>query len=153
MYKRHSIWDEDKLDIHSSSYSGGSSGHFGAGYAGHGPGKEKDYHKHEEYNKEKEFNPGEDYRSRDGKKDSKKKEDGEKERTIADAVQQEEKYQKKEEKEEGFDAIAKGIQGSIGNEGAINKTKDKETKKKNTKNIEEAINEAIKEEKEIMHVD
>ena len=156
MYKRHNIWDEDKLDIHSSNYAGGSSGHFGAGYAGHGSGKEQDYHKNEVYNKENEYNPGDEYGARDEKKDSKKKEDEEKERTITDAVEHEEKYQKKEDQEE-FHAIAKGIQSNIRNDDATNKdnaiNKNKEIKKKNTKNIEEAINDAIKEEKEIVHVD
>ncbi len=146
MYKRHNIWDEDKLDIHSS------------GYAGHGRGSSgkpmEDYHKNEMYSSDKENAlPSDDYRSRDQKEDDKKKEDEEKERTIVDAVEQEEKYQKKEEQEEGLRGIAKGVQQSNIENDSLNKQKDKNIKKKNTKNIEEAINEAIKEEKEIIHLD
>jgi len=50
MYKHH-IWDEDKIDIHSSSgYAGHSSGSSGAGYAGHGSkDSQQDYHKNEIY--------------------------------------------------------------------------------------------------------
>lgn len=156
MYKRHNIWDENKLDIHSSGYAGRGSGGSGGGYAGHSSGSKEEYHKIEMYNahKENEFNPTDDYRSRDQKEDVKKKKDEEKEKTIVDAVEQEEKYRKKEGQEEEFHAVAKGIQQSgIGDENSINKNNNKEIKKKNTKNIEEAINEAIKEEKKIVHVD
>ena len=153
MYKRHSIWEEDKWDVHSTGSSSGSGGS-GGGYAGHGSGSKEEYHKNELYgNKETEFNPEEDYRSRDGKDDDKKKQDDEKEKTIVDAVEQEEKYQKKEEQEEGLKTAAKGIQqGNIKDDSLTNKN-NKDIKKKNTKNIEEAISEAIKEEKEIVHVD
>ena len=154
MYKRHNIWDEDKLDIHSSGYAGGSSGSIGGGYAGHSSGSKEEYHKNEMYgNKENEFSPGDDYRSRDGKEDDKKKQDDEKEKTIVDAVEQEEKYQKKEEQEEGLKSFAKGIQHSNNENDSSSKPNNKDIKKKNTKNIEEAINGAIKEEKEIVHVD
>lgn len=153
MYKRHSIWDEDKWDIHSTGSSSGSGGS-GGGYAGHGSGSKEEYHKNEMYgNKENEFNPGEDYRSRDGKDDDKKKQDDEKEKTIVDAVEQEEKYQKKEEQEEGLKGFAKGIQQSSIETDSSSKPDNKNIKKKNTKNIEEAINEAMKEEKEIIHLD
>ena len=154
MYKRHSIWDEDKLDIHSSGYAGGSSSGIGRGYAGHGSGSKEEYHKNEMYGSNKENDlPSGDYGSRDNKKDDPKKEDEGKERTIVDAVEQEEKYQKKEGSEEEFKSVAMGIQQiSIENDSLTTKN-SKNIKKKNTKNIEEAINEAIKEEKEIVHVD
>src|SRR3989338_5285837 len=110
MYKRHSIWDEDKLDIHSSGFAGGSSGGAG-GSAGHSSGSKEEYHKNEVYSSNKENAlPSDDYRSRDGKEDDKKKQDDEKEKTIVDAVEQEEKYQKKEEQEEGLKSFAKSIQ-------------------------------------------
>ncbi|MEK6876483.1 MAG: hypothetical protein AABX63_03670 [Nanoarchaeota archaeon] len=145
MYKRHNIWDEDKLDIHSS------------GYAGHGHGSSgnpmEDYHRNEVYTNKQDALPSDDYRSRDGKEDDKKKQDDEKEKTIVDAVEQEEKYQKKEEQEEGLKSAAKGIQHSNIENDSSSKPNNKDTKKKNTKNIEEAINEAIKEEKEIIHLD
>ena len=153
MYKRHNIWDEDKLDIHSSGYAGSGSGSSG-GHAGHISGSKEEYHKNEMYgNKENEFSPGDDYRSRDNKKEDQKKDDEEKERTIIDAVEQEEKYQKKEEPEEGLKSDAKGIQHSNIENDSSSKPNNKDIKKKNTKNIEEAINEAIKEEKEIVHID
>jgi hypothetical protein len=156
MYKRHSIWDEDKLDIHSSGYAGSSSGSSGRGYAGDSSGSKEEYHKNEMYgsNKETDFKPTDDYRSRDEKEDARKKENEEKEKTIVDAVEQEEKYQKRDEQEEGFHAVARDLQQSdIGRENTINKNNNKEIKKRNNKNIEEAVNEAIKEEKEIVHVD
>ena len=154
MYKRHNIWDEDKLDIHSSGFAGGSSGGSGGGYAGHSSGSKEEYHQIEMYNanKENEFRP-DDYRSRDNKKEDQKKEDEEKERTIVDAVEQEEKYQKKEEQEDGLKSVAGGIHQSSIEGDTLNNQNNKNMKKKNAKNIEEAINEAIKEEKKIVHVD
>ena len=153
MYKRHSNWDEDKLDIHSSGFAGGSSGGSG-GYAGHSSGSKEEYHKNEVYSSNKENAlPSDDYKSRDRIEDDKKKEDEEKERTIVNAVEQEEKYQKKEEQEEGLKSSAKGIQHSNIENDSSSEPNNKDIKKKNAKNIEEAINEAIKEEKEIVHVD
>lgn len=154
MYKRHSIWDEDKLDIHGSGYAGGSSGGSSGGYVSHKSGSKEEYHKNEIYSSNKEDAlPSDDYRSRDGKEDDKKKQDDEKEKTIVDAVEQEEKYQKKEEQEEGLKSVARGFQQSSIENDSSSKPDNKDMKKKNTKNIEEAINEAIKEEKEIVHVD
>ena len=156
MYKR-SNWDEDKLDIHSSGYAGHSFGGGAVGYAGHSSkDSQQDYHKNDVYgsNKEDEFKPKDDYMSRVKKDEDKKKGDEEKEKTIVDAVEQEEKYKKEEEQEEEFKSVARDIQQSnIDNDSSINNQNNKETKKKNNKSIEEAINEAIKEEKEIVHVD
>jgi len=154
MYKRHSIWDEDKLDIHSSGYVGSSSEGRGTGYAGHSSkDSTEEYHKGEVYSAGK---PDEDkikgsYGFNEQKEDDKKKDSEEKEKTIVDAVEQEEKYQKEEVQEE-FQTIAKGIQQSnVENENIEQNNKD--SKKKSNKSIEEAIKEAIKEEKEIVHVD
>lgn len=160
MYKRHNIWDEDKWDIHSSGssgYAGPSSENKGAGYAGHSSkDSQQDYHKNEIYgsNKEDEFKPKEDYRSRDEKDEDKKKEDEQNEKTIVDVVEQEEKYKKNEEEEQNqFQTISKDIQQSNIDNDSLNNKNNKETKKKNNKSIEEAIKVAIKEEKEIVHVD
>ena len=69
-----------------------------------------------------------------------------------DTVEQEEKYQKEEEEEE-FKTIARSIgQGNI-NEERAESDNGKDVKKKSNKSIEEAIKDAIKEEKEIVHVD
>lgn len=153
MYKRHNIWDEDKLDIHSSGYAGSGSGSSG-GHVGHISGSKEEYHKNEMYGSNRENAlPSDDYNSRDQKDDDKKKEDEEKERTIVNAVEQEEKYQKKEEQEEGLKSFAKGVQHSNIENDSLNQPNNKDIKKKNAKNIEEAINEAVKEEKEIVHVD
>jgi len=156
MYKRHSNWDEDKLDIHSSGYAGHSSGSGGAEYAGHSSkDSQQDYHKSEMYNATK---PDEDkisgsYGSNEQKEVDKKKEDDNNKKTIVDTVEQEEKYQKEEEQEEEFKNIVKGVQqSSIENEN-IESQNNKNLKKKQNKSIEEAIEEAIKEEKEIVHVD
>ena len=153
MYKRHNIWDEDKLDIHSSGYAGSGSGSSG-GHAGHISGSKEEYHKNEMYSSNRENAlPSDDYRSRDQKDDEKKKDDEENGRTIVDAVEQEEKYKKKDEQEEMLKSFAKGIQNSNIENDSSRKLDNKDIKKKNTKNIEEAINEAIKEEKEIIHLD
>lgn len=170
MYKRHSIWDEDKWDIHSSGssgYAGHGSESKGAGYAGHSSkDSTEEYHKNEVYSAGK---PDEDkikssYGSNEQKEDDKKKEDEEKEKTIVDTVEQEEKYQKEERQEEEFKNIAKDSQqGNIEHErmtgqntrteSGTNFVGNKNIKKKQNESIEEAIKEAIKEEKEIVHVD
>ena len=158
MYKKLNIWDEDKLDIHSSGssgYAGNRSDDKGAGYAGHSSkDSTESYHKNETYstNKSDEDKIKDSYRSNE-KDEEKKKEDEKKEKTIVDTVEQEEKYQKEEEQEEEFKTIAKSIgQGNINDERAES-NEGKDVKKKSNKSIEEAIKDAIKEEKEIVHVD
>ena len=157
MYKRHSIWDEDKLDIHSSGsgYAGHGPEDKGVGYAGHGSKDSVgEYHKNELYNvgKTDEDKIKGSYTSQEHKDEDKKKEDEQKEKTIVDAVEQEEKYKKEEDQDE-FQTIAKTMQhGMVENEQLENKD-NKISKKKNNKSIEDAINSAIKEEKEIVHVD
>ena len=159
MYKGHSNWDEDKWDIHSSGsggYAGHSSGGGAVGYAGHSSkDSNEEYHKNEVYsaNKPEDDKIKDSYRSNE-KEEDKKKEDDKKEKTIVDAVEQEEKYQKKEEEEpDQFQAISKDIQQSNIDNDSLNNKINKETKKKNNKSIEDAIKVAIKEEKEIVHVD
>ena len=51
MYKRHSNWDEDKLDIHSTGSS--------SGYAGHG------HHEHEHGSNALDYHNNKDYNSKD----------------------------------------------------------------------------------------
>jgi len=159
MYKRHSNWDEEKLDIHSDSsgYAGNSSGGSSTGYAGHSSkDSQQDYHKSEMYNATK---PDEDkisgsYGSKELKEDDKKKEEDDKKKNIVDTVKQEEKYQKKEpQEEEEFKNIAKDFQQSNNEHEIMADQNNKNLKKKQNKSIEEAIEEAIKEEKEIVHAD
>jgi len=158
MYKRQNNWEEDKWDIHSNSsgYAGQDSESKGAGYAGHSSkDSQQDYHKNEMYNATK---PDEDkikgsYGSNEQKDDDKKKEDEEKEKTIVDTVEQEEKYQKKDQEEEEFKSIAKDFQQGHIEDEKIKNQNNKNLKKKQNKSIEEAIKDAIKEEKEIVHVD
>mgnify|MGYP001486405458 CR=1 FL=1 len=155
MYRGHSNWDEDKLDIHSSSYASHSSEESDAGYTGSSKDSTEEYHKNEVYsaNKPEEDKIKDSYKSNE-KDDDKKKEDEENEKTIVDTVEQEEKYQKNDEEEEDeFQTVAKNIQQGNAEDQNIKEEKGKEAKKKNSKNIEEAIKDAIKEEKEVVHVD
>lgn len=167
MYRKHNIWGEDKWDIHSGSnisHSAGSS----SGYAGHS-GSMQDYHKNEMYNKQDEFKPTDDYRAREQQGD-KKKEDEEK--TIVDTIEQEEKYVRKENQHEFTNTKNSTENVPLSQDAKSEDRKDKKrenlnnkfsgvhkgklyepSEKENIKSIEEAINEAIKEEKKITHVD
>ncbi len=152
MYKRHSIWDEEKLDIHSTGSSGGYAGHSHHEHGSHA----QDYHIDKDYSsKDSEAKNGT-YTSMKRHDESKKNGDEGKEKTIADAVNQEEKYVKKsqeekEGKEEKFHTATwdTGNNSDSGNEGSDSET----IKSKNSKSIEDAIKEAIKEEKETAHID
>ena len=149
MYKKHSIWDDDKWNIHSNS---------GSGYAGHGPGKieagyaspsnpMETYHKSQLYNSNDKDKIKDMYRSNEAQEEEKKKKEiGGK--TLADAVQHEQKYQKKPESAE--EEMQKKT-ASPSHQGG-NKQNDN-PKKKNKSSIEEAINDAIKEEKKVIHLD
>ena len=142
MYKKHNIWDEDKWDIHNSSSSG---------YAGNKPGGSSDaqeYHKKDSYNSAvKEENKIKDtYRALEQKEEEKDKETREK--SIVDTIEEEEKKQKKEEKDEDFNLIKKEVRLET-----PEIKDDKEFKKKEHKTIEEAIDKAIKEEKDTVFVD
>ena len=89
MYKKLNIWDEDKLDIHSSGSSGYAGNHSedkGAGYAGHSSkDSTESYHKNETYstNKPDEDKIKDSYRSNEQDED-KKKEDEKKEKIYSD---------------------------------------------------------------------
>jgi len=143
MYKSHNIWDEDKWDIHSS----------GTGYLARGPEQKKElehYHKNAMYGSSPEGADkiSGDYRSAHHEEDNKKKDQKEeKEKTIVDAVEQEEKYRKNDAHGDS-NPIAAGFQQHHfeGND----KT---ELKKKNHRSIEDAINNAVKEEKATIFVD
>jgi len=136
MYRRHN-WDEDKWDIHSNKST----------YAGHASGSKdsQSYHKNEMYGSKDEDKMKDGYRVLEIKEEEKEKEN--KEKTIVDNINQEEKYQKNEEKDE-FQAISKNFQQE-----SLEAEKDKNIKKKQHNSIEDAIKDAIKEEKEIVHVD
>ena len=141
MYKRHNVWDEDKWDIHNTG---------GSGYAGNKPGSSdaQQYHKGDLYSSaNKDENKIKDtYRSLDQKDEEKDSES--KEKSIVDTVEEEEKKQHNEEKPEDFNLIRKEIKPENFEAG-----EDKETKKKEHKSIEEAIDKAIKEEKDTVFKD
>ena len=134
MYKRHNIWDEDKWDMHNSGshntgsgYSG-SSNSTGAGYTKNGKNPFEHYHKSEIYSSN---NP-----SPEKIKD-----------TIVDAVEHEEKYKKKENS--GF----LGENPKAPDKTPLHhETKEYSRSKKETATIEDAIRDAIKEEKKIIHL-
>ena len=142
MYKSHNIWDEDKWDIHSS----------GSGYAGRGLDQKKDlehYHKNNMYGSSSKVADkiSGDYQSAHHEEDNKRKDEkDEKEKTIADAVEQEGKYRKDEDHDD-FNTIVNGLQQHHFE--ANDKT---ELKKKHNRSIEDAINNAIKEEKATIFV-
>ena len=168
MYKKHNTWDEDKWNIHSSgnSHSSGS----GAGYAGRSSDNPMEsYHKSQIYssNAGKEDQLKDFYRSNEQQEEDKKKKEQGKEKTLADAVQQEEKYQKKQdqivdnENPTGFSRFesartnesTKSAQQSSKQSSQGEIKKGENSKKENKKSIEEAISDAIKEEKEVIHLD
>lgn len=146
MYKRHSIWDEDKWDIHKSEhkYAGGS----GSGYAGHGKHESTDYHKNEAAYGSKTGDIKDDYRSNKAEDDKDKDKDKEKD-TIADRIEEEEKKkeQHKEEDDDFFHTMKKNT--NIPPPQPEEKTEGK----KQHSSIEDAITKAIKEEKKTIFID
>ena len=155
MYKRHSNWDEDKWDIHSDKSS----------YAGHKPGgpSPQDYHKSEAYSSSQKLYGSsdkpedklkDDYRSahkEEDKETEKEKEQEDQEKTITDTVEKEEKKQKEEEQIDEFKSVAQEIKKERFED--IEDRKDNKTKRKQHNSIEEAINKAVKEEKETVFID
>ncbi|MAE42488.1 hypothetical protein CMO93_01845 [Candidatus Woesearchaeota archaeon] len=153
MYKGHSNWDEDKWDIHSNKGS----------YAGHGSDKTKDqvdYHKNEQYSSSNKMYGSSDgdgdkikdsYRSEQQEEENKEKENEEQEKNIDDAVEQEEQMKKQPEDEEEttFKTLTNEFQHVLDSQEKNKKTQ----KKKQHKSIEEAIDKAVKEEKETIFVD
>lgn len=129
MYKSHSIWDEEQekyenLPVH------------------------KDGDK-AEYKNQRDYNAGEDqsdvYDSKRGDDEKKKKEDA---KGIEKEVEKEtKKYEKKEDATE--DDIKKKAADEI-RQGSS--TSDKPKSKKEHKSIEDAINKAMKEEKEVIYM-
>ena len=122
--------------------------------------KEEAYQKSKEYaaageNKEKLYNAGGDEKdvSQDylkAKKQDDKKEDENKE-SIESTIKKElpgDKYKKKEDTEEA--ELHKGIAQEMG---GPSMSSPKEAKKKKHKSIEEAIDKAVKQEKEVIHLD
>ncbi len=149
MYKKHSIWDEDKWDIHSNSSSSYAPGHglgkSSAGYAG-SVNPTETYHKSQLYNSNDKDKIKDMYKSNEAQEeDKKKKEQGGK--TLADAVQKEQKHQKKPENNE----VEMQKKNTSAFQGEHKQNDD--PKKRNKSSIEEAINDAIKEEKEVIHLD
>ena len=129
MYQRHNVWDEDKWNIHTSGsgYSGSSKSE-GVGYTGNGKNPFEHYHKSEMYGSNSSLPEKikDSYRSNENQEDVKKAEDEKKDNTIVDAVEHEDKLSSHSETEEDSKP------------------------KKETKSIEDAIKEAIKEEKQIV---
>lgn len=151
MYKRHSIWDEDKWDIHHKSeakYAGGS----GSGYAGHGKGDSSEYHKHEGAYGSKTAGDKlkDDYRSHNAEDDKDKDKEKDKEKdTIADRIEEEEK--KKEQHKDEEDDFFQTMKQKTGM--PIPQIEEKKGEKKQHSSIEDAITKAIKEEKKTIFID
>lgn len=142
MYKR-SIWNEEDWDIHRSGYS-----HKSHGSTSESISKYKNEHYHGKKDKEGIYNPNEDYKKSE-EEEKKNKEEDVKE-TIANKVEQEEKYRKNEEDEGNvFTLAAKELSQDHLNAGQ----KSIPSKKKHLKTIEDAINKAVKEEKEVIIMD
>jgi len=129
MYKGHDVWGHDDLK---KGYSSGSS-------------KDQAYHSKEQYQNGKEKKGDELYNSHQKEDDEKKEE---KWSELDEKVEKESKDRKKEEEHDDFTKISKHISTSSGSAPEI---KHKKTKEK--KSIEEAIDAAVKEEKERIYID
>src|SRR3989338_8355947 len=130
-YQRKDMLDEDKWNIHSSGYRQEK--------YGSGKGESSEKHKHEHYRAKKEkedYSAADDYRK---KEDEEKKEEEDKGPSIEDTVKEE---------HEVFKIAAKQVAQEFQKEGEKVKTK-----RKDNKSIEDAINKAVKEEKETIIVD
>ncbi len=137
MYKV-KLWDEDKWDIHSGSYSPSK---YGSAFR---DDKRDDKKYHEQKYGQKEKDVSSDYMRR---QDEKEKEEKDKSHGIFEEME-EEKDRKQELKEEEIPLkAAKQVFG----EGRhwLKKTSDK----KDVKTIEDAIKEAIEEEKKVIIID
>ena len=155
MYKRHSNWDEDKLDIHSTSGTGGASGYALHSHHEHG-GHAQDYHAAKDYMSRDSEDGANNYMSMKRHDEGKKKDDEGQEKTIVDAVKQEEKYIKKnqEEKEGKGERFHTATWDTRNNSDSGSKGTDSETiKDKDSRSIEDAISEATKKKNETVHVD
>src|SRR3989338_3910341 len=134
-YQRKDMLDEDKWNIHSSGYRQEKYG------SGKGESSEKYKHEHYGAKKEKEdYSAADDYR--------KKKEEEDKGPSIEDTVKEDKQKKDAEEEHEVFKIAAKQVAQEFQKEGEKVKTK-----RKDNKSIEDAINKAVKEEKETIIVD
>ncbi|MBI2576602.1 hypothetical protein HYV84_05285 [Candidatus Woesearchaeota archaeon] len=113
-------------------------------YVGSGGDEHQDYHNKDEYAS----NPSDDYQKLE---ENDEKEAGEKEHrdTIEEAVKVE--SQKKEHHDE--EPITKKAAKELFLESNVHEIKQPEKKAKEKKSIEDAINQAIKEEKEVIYTD
>jgi hypothetical protein len=138
MYKA-KLWDEDKWDIHSESYS----------HSKYGSNSHSDKKDDKKYHEKKYGSEGKDPSSDYMKKEEKSKEDKEKNPSHFDELVEEEKKdggQKAEEEEITFKAAKQ-----IFNEARFEQKK--EMPKKDDKTIEDAIKKAVEEEKKVIVMD
>ena len=142
-YTRKDMLDEDKWNIHSSSYRQEK--------YGSGKGKdESEKYKHEQYGKKEEkegYKASEDYRKKED--EEKKAEEENKEPSIEDAVKEKEQKKNIEEEQEVFKIAAEQVK----HEFQQDNKKYAQKKGKNNKSIEDAVNKAIKEERETIVID
>jgi len=143
--KRFNIWDEDKLDIIQKSDSYSSSSKYGS--ISHSAEDKPLGYNESKYGSEK-GGAGSVYNSNKGNldeenKDKKVEEDG----TLSNLVSNE---SKREEKQREDDIIVKAAGHVFAESKNDNKIGSEDSKISSKKTIEEAINQAIKEEKEVI---
>ena len=141
VYQRHSVWeDEDKWDIHKSDYKESK-------YRNDSKEeKEQPYRNEQQYggNKSKEDGLKSDYiRKEDEKKEEVKKDQ------LTETIEQEGKYKNNKDVDE--DHLQKKAAEEISQE--MKEQPKKDERKKNIRTIEDAINKAVKEEKEVFVLD
>ncbi len=130
VYHAHVDWKDDSEE----QYIGG----------GHGEDGHQDYHNNDEYSS----NPSDDYQKLEENEEKEKDEKGAKD-TIEEAVKAETREKAKDEGE----PIIKKAAKELFQEGNVHDIKHPEKKAKEKKSIEDAINQAIKEEKEVIYTD
>lgn len=135
MYRGHSIWDEEqeKQERYANIIIDGE-GHRG-GYHHNGDYASRD-EQSDVYNK--------------GKAEGREKKEKEVEGIEKDVMEQEKKYEKKGEA--GDEEIKRKAASEV-HEGTKKESKEEKKDKKAHKSIEDAINKAMKEEKEVIYVD
>ncbi len=131
---RAKLWDEDKWDIHSSSYSSSKHGNIFQNE------KKDDKQYHEQKYGQKENNVSSDYIRRQDETDDKEKES---KPSTFDNLEEEKNEEKQISEEEISFKAAKQIFAEQGQIDKIEPSKDKET-------IEDAIKKAIEEEKKVI---
>lgn len=133
MYKP-KIWDEDKLDIHSSSYNSKK-------YSSSPPGDKKDKEYHEQKYGSKDKNPSSDYMKREEREEKEEKKD-----ELFEDVEKEKKEDANLTEEEIPLKAAKEIFEE-------SKREAKKPAKKDINSIEDAIKKAIEQEKKVIVMD